>query len=158
MPSKRDGGGKAWQRRSPSPPMIQTPRGGRADQAIWGDKKHPNQTNKPNRVMEHTLIEKSTQSGERHHQAMMDHQRVVPGRYNPLEEVANMNKLEKSYSIKTETSVNRVDSNAIFCAIEARARQHRLDYFNQKLGKKTLKKIPRKRETPWVLFPQCCPS
>ena len=28
----------------------------RADQTIWGDVKHPNQTNKPNWVMEHTPI------------------------------------------------------------------------------------------------------
>ena len=49
--------------------------------------------------MEHTVIKKVTQSGERHYQAISDHNRVIPGRNNPPEEVANMNKLEKSFLI-----------------------------------------------------------
>ena len=63
------------------------------------------------------------QSGEHHHQATSDQQRVIPGCYNPSEEVANMNKVDKSYVIKIKTSVNRVDSNAIVSAMEVRARQ-----------------------------------
>ena len=66
---------------------------------------------------------KSTQSGERHHQATSAYQRVIPGRYNYLGEVANINKLDKSYFIKIKTSVNRVDSNVIVSAMEARAVQ-----------------------------------
>ena len=77
--------------------------------------------------MESTPIKKSTQSGERQHQAMTAQQRVIPGRYNPSVEVANTNKLEKSYFIKNKTSVNRVDSNAIISAMEARTRQRRLN-------------------------------
>ena len=63
------------------------------------DGRHPNQKT-PNQVMESTPIKKSTQSGERQHQAMTAQQRVIPGRYNPSVEVANTNKLEKSYFIK----------------------------------------------------------
>ena len=55
-PSKCTGGGGADWKRSLSPPVIQTPRGGRADQTRGGDGKHPNKTNKPNRVMEQTPI------------------------------------------------------------------------------------------------------
>ena len=78
--------------------------------------------------MESTSIRKSTQSGERQHQAMSDQQGVIPGRYNLSEEVSNTNKLEKSYFIKNKTSVNRVDSNAIISATEARTRQRRLEF------------------------------
>ena len=46
----------------------------------------------------------------------------------PSEEVANINKLDKSYFIKIKTSVNRVNSNAIISAIEARARQRRVEF------------------------------
>ena len=41
--------------------------------------------------MEHNLIKKYTQSGEHHHQAMSDQQRVIPGRNNLPEEAANIN-------------------------------------------------------------------
>ena len=59
-----------------------------------------------NRVMEHTPIKKSTQSGEQHHQAISDQQRFILGRYNPSKEVTNINKLHKSYFtiIKTPES------------------------------------------------------
>ena len=70
--------------------------------------------------MEHTTIKKCTQSSERNHQAMSDQQRAIPGRYNLLEEVSNMNKLEKSYLKKFKTSVDRVNSNATISAMEAR--------------------------------------
>ena len=36
---KRAGGGRAERRRSPSPPVMQTPQGGQADQDIWGNGK-----------------------------------------------------------------------------------------------------------------------
>ena len=108
--------------------------------------------------MEHTPILKATQSGERHHQAMSARHRVIPGRYNPSEDVANMNKLEKSYFIKIKISVNRVDSNAIISAMEARARQRRVKFQIEKLEQETLENLQRKRETLWVLFLQCCPS
>ena len=49
------GGGEDWQR-YPSPPVMQTTQGGRADQTRRGNGKHPNKTNKPNRVMERTPI------------------------------------------------------------------------------------------------------
>ena len=39
------------------------------------------------------------QSGERHHQAMSAQQKVISGRYNLSEEVAHMDKLDKSYFI-----------------------------------------------------------
>ena len=45
-PSKRTNGGEAERRRSPSPPVMQTPQVGQSDQSRWGDGKHPNQTNK----------------------------------------------------------------------------------------------------------------
>ena len=51
---------------------------------------------------------------------MSDQQRAIPGRYNLLEEVSNMNKLEKSYLKKFKTSVDRVNSNATISAMEAR--------------------------------------
>ena len=38
---------------------------------------------------------KSTQSGEHHQLATLAKYRFIPGRYNPLEEVANTNKLNK---------------------------------------------------------------
>ena len=79
-------------------------------------------------MMEHIPIKKSTQSGERHHQAISAQQRVIPGRYNPWEEVANMNKLDNSYFIKIKTSINRVNSNAIVSTMKARARQRRVDF------------------------------
>ena len=63
---------------------------------------------------------------------------------NPLEEVANMNKLEKSYFIKIKTSKNRVDSNAIITAMEARARQRRLEFKIEKLEQETPNNIPSK--------------
>ena len=56
VPNKRAGGGRADLQISPSPPVIQTPRGGQADQTKRGDKKHLNKINKPNWVMEHTPI------------------------------------------------------------------------------------------------------
>ena len=71
---------------------------------------------------------KPTQSGERHHQCTSAHQRVIPGRYNPSEEVANINKIDKSYFIKIKASVHRVNPNAIISAIEARARQRRVEF------------------------------
>ena len=64
------GGGSDW-RRSPIPPVMQIPQGGWLDQARRGDRKHPNQTNKPNWVTEHTPIknphspEKSTTNPHR---------------------------------------------------------------------------------------------
>ena len=54
--SKRSGGGGAGWKRSPIPPVMQTPWWSRADQTIQGDGKHPNQTNKPNWVTEQTPI------------------------------------------------------------------------------------------------------
>ena len=51
-----------------------------------GDGPHPNK--------------KSTQTGERHHQATSAYQRVIPGRYNPSGDIANINKLDKLYFIK----------------------------------------------------------
>ena len=85
-----------------------------------GWRKYPNQINKPNQVMKHTPIKKLAQSGERHHQAMSALRMVIPGHYKPSEEVANMNKLDKSYFIKIKTSVNRVNSNTIVISMEAR--------------------------------------
>ena len=81
------------------------------------DGRYPNQKKQ---LMENIPIKKSTRSGERQHQAMSAQQRVIPGHYNPLEEVGNTNKLEKSYFMKNNTSSNRVDSNAIISAMEAR--------------------------------------
>ena len=81
------------------------------------------------------------QSVERHHQDMLSHQRVIPGRYNPLEEVPNNKKIEKSSFIKIKTSVYRVNSNAI----------------TQKLEQETLKNAPRKIERPRVLLLHCYP-
>ena len=78
--------------------------------------------------MEHTPIKKSLRSSERHHQAMLDQHRVTPIHYKPLEEVSNMDKLDKSYFINIKTSVNRVNSNAIFSAMEACARQRRIEF------------------------------
>ena len=40
---------------------------------------------------------KATQSGERHHQATSVYHRTIPVRYNPLEEVANINNLDKYF-------------------------------------------------------------
>ena len=71
---------------------------------------------------------KGTQSSESHHQATSAYQRVIPGHYNPLEKFSNINKLDKYYFIKIKTSVNRVDSNVIVSAMEARA-GHRLVEF-----------------------------
>ena len=62
------------------------------------------------------------QSGERCHQAMSGQHRVIPVRYNPLEEVAKMNKQDKSYFIKIKISVNIVNLNVIVSAMEAHAR------------------------------------
>ena len=59
---------------------------------------------------------------------MLDYQGVIPGRYNHLEEISHINNLEKSYFLIIKTSVNRVDSNAIIGAIEARARQHHVEF------------------------------
>ena len=79
--------------------------------------------------MDHTQINKFTQSGERHHQAISDEQRVIPGRYNPSEDVAKIDNIEKTYFIKIKISVNRVDSNEINSAIEARhARPRRIEF------------------------------
>ena len=68
------------------------------------------------------------QSGEHHDQATSDQQRVIPGCYNPSEEVAKMNNIKKSYFIKNKTSVNRVDSDSIVSAMEARTRNHRVEF------------------------------
>ena len=59
---------------------------------------------------------------------MSDYQRVIPGRYNPSEEVANISKLDKSYYIKNKTSVNRVNINAIVSTMDARSRQLRVEF------------------------------
>ena len=83
---------------------------------------------------------------------MLAQQRVIPGHYNPLEEVANTNKLEKSYFIKNKTYLNRVDSNAIISAMEARTRQRRLEFKIEKLEQETFENSQRKRESPWVHF------
>ena len=72
-------------------------------------------------------------SCELHQLAKLDKHRVVPGRYSPLEEVVNINKLDKSYFIKIKTTVNRVDSNAIVNAMEARAGQSRVEFQIEKL-------------------------
>ena len=53
---------------------------------------------------------------------------VVPVRYNPSEKAANINNLEKSYFIKIKISVNRVNSNAIVSAMEARARERHVEF------------------------------
>ena len=68
------------------------------------------------------------QYGERHHQAVSAQQRVITGRYNPSEEVANINKLDKSYFIIIKISVNRVNSNEIVSAMEVRSRQSRAEF------------------------------
>ena len=77
--------------------------------------------------MEHTPIKTYMQSGEIHHQAMSAYQRVILVRYNPTEEVATINKLDKYYFTKIKTSVNRVNSNAIGSAKDARAGQCRVE-------------------------------
>ena len=59
---------------------------------------------------------------------MSDQQRFIQGHYNPLEEVANINKLDKSYFIKIKTFVNRVNTNVIVSAMEARAIHHRIEF------------------------------
>ena len=53
---------------------------------------------------------------------------AIPGRYNPSEEVADINKLDKSHFVKNKTSINRVDSNAIVSAMEARDGQRRVEF------------------------------
>ena len=70
----------------------------------------------------HPNFKKSTQSGEHHRKATSAQHRIIPDRYNPSEEVANISKIDKCYFIKIETSVNRVNSNAIVSAMERRAR------------------------------------
>ena len=80
------------------------------------------------RVMDHIWIKKATQSGERHHQATPDQHRVIPGHYNPSEEVTKISKIYKSYFIKIQTSVNRANSNAVVSAMEVWARQRRLEF------------------------------
>ena len=99
-----------------------------------------------------TPIKKSTRSGERQHQAMSAQKRVIPGHYNPLEEVANTNNLEKSYFIKNKTYLNRVDPNAIISAMEARTRQRRLEFKIEESEQETFEKPPGKRESPCVRF------
>ena len=68
---------------------------------------------------------KSTQSGELRHQATPTYQRVITGLYNPSEEVANIYKLDTTYFIKYKISVNRVNSNTIISALEARSGKRR---------------------------------
>ena len=58
---------------------------------------------------------------------MSDQQSVIPGLYNPSEEVANINKLDKLYFIKFKTSVHKVNSNMIISAMEARAGKRCVD-------------------------------
>ena len=48
------------------------------------------------------------QSSERHQLDMSDKHRVIPGRYNPLEEVANIDKIEKIIVQKLNTSITRL--------------------------------------------------
>ena len=67
---------------------------------------------------------KSMQSVKCYQQATSDYQRVIPGRYNSLEEVDNMNEPAKYYFIKN----NRTDSNVIVSAMEAQARQSRAEF------------------------------
>ena len=59
------------------------------------------------RVMDRKSI-KSTQSGECHQLTKSYKHRFMPGRYNPLEDVANINKLERLHFTKLKTSVTRV--------------------------------------------------
>ena len=59
-----------------------------------GDGPHPNK--------------KSTQFGELHQQATSANQRVIPGRYNPLEYIVNINKLDNLNLKKLKTSITIV--------------------------------------------------
>ena len=87
------------------------------------------------------------QYGERHHQAVSAQQRVITGRYNPSVEVANINKLDKSYLIKIMISVNRVNSNVIVSTMEARARQRPVKFYIEKLEQERLENFPRKKSS-----------
>ena len=57
--------------------------------------------------MEQTLILKTMQSVKQYNQTISAQKRVTPGPYNSSEEVAQMNKLDKSYFIKIKTSVKK---------------------------------------------------
>ena len=83
---------------------MQTPLGGQADQARWGDGKYPKQTNKQTKPGDGTHpSKKSMQSGERYHQATSDYQWAIPGRYNPSEAFSDISKIDKSYFIKNQS-------------------------------------------------------
>ena len=82
---------------------------------------------------------------------MLDNHRFIPGRYNPLEEEANINNLDKIH--KNKKLYNQSNYlNAIIAPHQECFGKRCIDTNIDKLKSETNKHPPVKRDTPWVIY------